>query len=116
MELQAICLCAQWCVACREYRPVFDELAARHPDVQFAWVDIEDEADRLESIDIEDFPTLLIARDGQPVFFGPMRPTGEVLHRALIGARTSPASIELADGESATLQALLAWTAKDARR
>ena len=38
-----VCLCAGWCGVCREYRAVFDALAAAHPQVRFDWVDVEDE-------------------------------------------------------------------------
>ena len=42
-----ICLCAQWCGTCRDYRVGFDELAATFPDVRFSWLDIEEQADEL---------------------------------------------------------------------
>ena len=56
------CLCAAWCVACREYGATFAALAAQFGDeADFAWIDIEDDADALGDLDIENFPTLLIA-------------------------------------------------------
>lgn len=60
----AVCLCAAWCGTCGIYRPLFNELARAHPDVRFEWVDIEDESDLAGDLDVETFPTLLIA-DGQ---------------------------------------------------
>ena len=35
---QVICLCADWCGTCREWRPQLVQEAARHPGVRFAWV------------------------------------------------------------------------------
>ena len=71
-----ICLCAEWCGVCREWRASFDEAAAAHPGLRFAWVDIEDEAEAIGDVDVETFPTLMIAKGDQPLFFGPVQPSG----------------------------------------
>lgn len=68
------CLCAAWCDVCRQFRPAFDALAARHPAYRFVWVDVEDEADIVGDFDVEDFPTLLIQRGDTVVFFGTVLP------------------------------------------
>jgi thioredoxin 1 len=86
---QVICLCAAWCGACREWAPVFDELAGSHPGVRFAWVDIEDDADAMGDVDVETFPTLLVARDGQARFFGPVQPSVTQVSRLLDSLRSS---------------------------
>ncbi|NUZ04412.1 thioredoxin family protein [Piscinibacter koreensis] len=84
------CLCAAWCGSCREYQPLFARLEASFPEVVFAWVDIEDHADVVGDIDVEDFPTLLIAIGAEVVFLGPVTPhlaTAErLLRSALDGA------------------------------
>lgn len=81
------CLCAAWCVACREYRSTFALLAAQFGgDVDFAWIDIEDDADALGDVDIEDFPTLLIADSAGARFFGPVMPQASTAERLLRGA------------------------------
>ena len=76
-----VCLCAQWCGVCREWQPHFEELSRAHPQLAFAWVDVEDEADVMGEVDIETFPTLLVARGGEPLFFGPIPPSGAGLAR-----------------------------------
>lgn len=78
-----ICLCAEWCNVCRSWRDAFDEVAAAHPQLRFAWVDVEDEADAMGDVDIETFPTVLVARGSQPLFFGPVQPSGAQLARLL---------------------------------
>ena len=79
----AVCLCAAWCGTCGIYRPLFDELARAHPDVRFEWVDIEDESELAGDLDVETFPTLLVA-DGQTArFLGPLLPQAAVLSRLL---------------------------------
>lgn len=68
------CLCAAWCDVCRQYRAGFDGLAAEFPDKQFIWVDIEDQADLIGDVDIDNFPTLLIQRGDTVAFFGTILP------------------------------------------
>ena len=64
------CLCAAWCDVCRQYRSGFDTLAAQHPDKRFIWIDIEDQADVVGDMDVDNFPTLLIQRGDTVAFFG----------------------------------------------
>ena len=78
-----IALCAEWCNVCREWRPTFHEVAASRPDLNFAWVDIEDEADAMGDVDIETFPTVLIARGSDALFLGPVQPSAAQLSRLL---------------------------------
>ena len=78
-----ICLCAQWCGTCRDYRAGFDALAAQFPDVLFSWLDIEERADALGDLDIENFPTLYIRRGDSVLFFGTMLPHLNNLRRLI---------------------------------
>lgn len=119
--LHVVCLCAEWCGTCREYRPLFDALAARHPEARFGWIDIEDEADRIGDLDIENFPTVLLARelDGrlQPVFFGTVLPHIELLARQVqeaggMAALQAGGAHGLDAREFASLQALVAELAQ----
>ena len=74
-QMLVACLCAAWCRTCDEYRPTFDALAREFErEARFVWVDIEDDEDALGSVDVVDFPTLLIARGERIDFFGPVLP------------------------------------------
>ena len=86
------CLCAAWCGTCTSYKKNFDELAASHPDKCFAWIDIEDHAELVDELDIENFPTLLIQRGDDVAFLGTMLPDVSQLKRLLasIEENTSP--------------------------
>jgi thioredoxin 1 len=89
--LLVACLCAQWCGTCRDYRVVFDALAVElrgqvGTAVRFVWVDIEDQADALGDVDVEDFPTLLVARGDRVLFFGPLTPQPPTLARLVRSA------------------------------
>jgi len=81
--LWVVCLCAEWCGACREYRPLFEQVARAHPTLRFAWVDIEDHADLADDFDVETFPTILVAGEHGTRFLGPMLPHAETLARML---------------------------------
>ena len=88
------CLCAAWCDTCCSYRRSFDELAARHPEQRFVWIDIEDQADLVGDIDVENFPTLLIQRGDTVAFFGTVLPDTRLAER-LIKAQTEKSDAEL---------------------
>ncbi len=92
VPLLVACLCAQWCRTCDAYRDtllhVRDALQPTHPGspMRFLWVDIEDESELVGDLDIEDFPTLLLARGDQVLFFGPLLPHAQTLDRLVRGA------------------------------
>lgn len=72
--LDVVCLCAEWCGTCREYREVFEALQQALPGHRYRWIDIEDEADAIGDVDVETFPTLLVAHRGEVMFAGPVLP------------------------------------------
>lgn len=90
---RVVCLCAQWCNVCRQYREDFVGLADRWPDVDFIWLDVEDESDVMQDIDVDTFPTLLLGYGENPVFMGALLPQVVVLERLLQSARKVPASL-----------------------
>ena len=87
-----VCLCAQWCGVCKDYRQGFEDLAASHPEARFVWLDIEDREDVAGDLDIETFPSLLISDAQHARFLGPLLPQLPVLSRLLVSLqRTGPA-------------------------
>lgn len=89
-DWQVVCLCAAWCGVCREWGPVFEALRDRYPQVAFAWVDVEDEADALGDVDIETFPTLLVAQGDAVRFLGPVQPSAAQVARLLESLLANP--------------------------
>jgi thioredoxin-like negative regulator of GroEL len=89
------CLCAAWCGTCTSYRPAFEALAARHPDAVFVWIDIEDQADVVGDLDVENFPTLLIQRGDTVAFFGTTLPDAGIAER-MLQAQVAQPDAELA--------------------
>ena len=90
VKLFVACLCAQWCRTCDDYFPLFQQLGAEFPDAQFRWIDIEDQAELVDPMEVDNFPTVLIATDGKPRFFGTVMPHIETLRR-LVQAHQSNA-------------------------
>ena len=99
--LLVACLCAAWCRTCDAYRDTLaatrDALARAHPEaaLRFVWVDIEDEAALIGDLDVEDFPTLLVARGAAVLFFGPVLPHAQTVDRLVRGLLEHPAALPL---------------------
>jgi thioredoxin-like negative regulator of GroEL len=89
------CLCAAWCGTCSSYRGAFEALAARHPDKVFIWIDIEDQADVVGELEVENFPTLLVQRADTVAFFGTVLPDPAVAER-MVQAQAASSEEELA--------------------
>lgn len=84
------CLCAAWCGVCRDWQPLFAAQARDFPHMRFAWVDVEDEDEAMGDVDIETFPTLLVARDGEVLFLGPIPPFAAQFARTLATLEAQP--------------------------
>ena len=106
-NLLVVCLCADWCGTCRDYQPLFEQLKTEFPGARFQWVDVEDNAEVVDPVEVENFPTLLIASDGEPRFFGTVMPHVETLRR-LIQAHMPGASTPVRNEEIRALARRLA--------
>ncbi len=62
---------AQWCGPCRMFAPVYEQASDQHTDITFAKVDTEQERELAGRYGIRSIPTLVIYRDGIPVFGQP---------------------------------------------
>ena len=77
------CLCAGWCDVCKQYRAGFEALASEFPGHQFVWIDIEDQADLVGDLDVENFPTILMQHADTVAFYGTMLPEPRQVARLL---------------------------------
>ncbi|WP_395701901.1 thioredoxin family protein [Aquabacterium sp.] len=105
-DLLVACLCAGWCTTCTAYRGTLAEVAAAHPALRFAWIDIEDDSDALgdSALDIENFPTVMLLRAGRVLFHGTLLPHAATLLRLLEALRNDA----LAPGDAAAVPAEMA--------
>ena len=109
-RLLVACLCAGWCHNCDDYRPTFEALAAEFkPVAQFLWVDIEEQAELIGDVEVDNFPTLLIASGGALRFFGSVTPHAETVRQLLRraqGAALTPVDDPLLAGLPQRLRSL----------
>ncbi len=105
--LLVVCVCASWCGVCRDFATTFARLTQDHPQTQFRWLDLEDDADLLDDLEVNNFPTLLLGVDRQLVFHGPVLPQLAGLQRLLREAAHLPALRQDTEGQQ-LLQRVLA--------
>ena len=97
--LLVACLCAQWCGVCRDYEPLMRSTLAQFEADRLTvkWVDIEDHSDILGDVDVQNFPTLLIARGDTLLFLGTVTPHAQTLQRLVHSALAEQMAAMLVD-------------------
>jgi hypothetical protein len=98
--LRLYVLCAAWCRVCDGYHQA---VAAEFPALRWQWVDIEDAELLIGEAEIENFPTLLLSRDEELLFAGPVAASEAVLRRLLAAAAAGGLRALEPDGEYAAL-------------
>jgi hypothetical protein len=92
---------------CRDYQERFDAVAklllSDYPNAEFVWLDVEDEADFLHPLDVENFPTLLIGVGDAPLFCGPVTPQVSTLERMVRTLAQETLQLPLEDPQLAAL-------------
>ncbi|PRQ11054.1 thioredoxin [Corynebacterium sp. 13CS0277] len=59
---------ASWCGPCRQFGPIFEKVSENHPEATFAKLDTEANQELASVLQIQSIPTLMIFRDGVPIF------------------------------------------------
>jgi thioredoxin 1 len=62
---------AEWCGPCKQFGPVFEEVAAKHPDIVFAKVNVEEQQELAGMFQVRSIPTLALMRDQIVVYANP---------------------------------------------
>ena len=62
---------AEWCGPCKAFAPVYERVAEENPDITFAKIDTDKEQELAAAFGIRSIPTLMIFRDGIPLFAQP---------------------------------------------
>lgn len=62
---------APWCAPCRNFAPVYEQVADNHEDVVFAKVNTEDQQNLAGVFQIRSIPTLMVFRLQTPIFAQP---------------------------------------------
>lgn len=58
---------ATWCGPCRMLSPIFDDVAATHPELKVGKVNIDEQPDLANQFNVMSIPTLIVFKDGQKV-------------------------------------------------
>ena len=67
-SLAVLIVCATWCGVCRDYKSVIELESER--EIKPVWVDVDDFEALADDLSIETFPTIVILRDSDVLFFG----------------------------------------------
>jgi thioredoxin 1 len=59
---------ATWCAPCRQFGAVFEQVAAKHQDIIFAKVNIEEEQALAETFHIQSIPHLMVFKKGIVIY------------------------------------------------
>lgn len=78
---------ASWCGPCRQFAPIYDEVSGNHPDIVFAKVDTEAQQGLAAAAQITSIPTVMVIREGVPVFAQPGALPKDVLEDVIAQAR-----------------------------
>ena len=62
---------APWCGPCRQFAPIYEEVAGEYPDIAFGKVNTEEQQDIAGYFKIQSIPTVMIIREGVIVFAQP---------------------------------------------
>jgi thioredoxin 1 len=84
---------ASWCGPCLRFGPIFERVSEEHPDAVFAKVDTEDQQELAAQYGVTSIPTLVVYRDGIPVFGQP----GALPEDALQGILGQVRELDMAD-------------------
>ncbi|GMV16270.1 MAG: thioredoxin family protein [Polyangiaceae bacterium] len=62
---------ASWCGPCRAFAPIYERVAAQHPDIVWGKIDTDAEQQLAGGFGIRSIPTLMVFRDGILIFEQP---------------------------------------------
>jgi thioredoxin 1 len=107
--LLVVAFCAAWCNTCDEFGEGYAALAAARADATFVWLDIEDDADVAGDVDIENFPTIAIYRDGRAIHFGVSLPQAALVGRLLDALGPESRTVEADEAVTRLPARLATW-------
>lgn len=58
---------ASWCGPCRALKPIFENVASKYNDVNFSYVDVDENFELASKYGIRSVPTVVIEKNGKEV-------------------------------------------------
>ena len=62
---------AEWCGPCKQFGPIFEAVAEKHPNIVFAKVNVEEEQELANMFQVRSIPTIAFMRKKILVFSNP---------------------------------------------
>jgi thioredoxin 1 len=58
---------ASWCGPCKALKPVFEKVATKFNDVNFSYIDVDEQFELASKYGVRSVPTVVIEKDGKEV-------------------------------------------------
>jgi thioredoxin len=58
---------ATWCGPCKALKPIFENVASKYNDVNFSYVDVDEQFELASKYSVRSVPTVIIEKDGKEV-------------------------------------------------
>jgi thioredoxin 1 len=58
---------ASWCGPCKALKPIFENVASKYNDVNFSYVDVDEQFELASKYGIRSVPTVVIEKNGKEV-------------------------------------------------
>jgi thioredoxin 1 len=58
---------ASWCGPCRALKPIFENVASKYDDVNFSFIDVDEQFELASKYGIRSVPTVVIEKNGKEV-------------------------------------------------
>ncbi|MGZ5279308.1 MAG: thioredoxin [Pseudobdellovibrionaceae bacterium] len=86
-EIVIIDFWAEWCGPCKRFTPIFERVAAKHPDIKFVKVNTDQEEELSANFEIKSIPTLAVIKQQQIILLQPGALPEEALEQIIQRAR-----------------------------
>ncbi len=74
---------AEWCGPCKQFGPVFEEIATKYPNIAFCKINVEEEQELADMFQVRSIPTISFMRQGIVIFSNPGAIPGNALEDAI---------------------------------
>jgi thioredoxin 1 len=72
---------APWCTPCKRFGPIFEAVAAKHPDVKFVKVNTDEEQELSSAFEIMSIPTIAVIKEQDIILVQPGAVNEEILEQ-----------------------------------
>jgi len=70
-EIVVIDFWAQWCAPCKQYGPIFQQVAEKYPEITFAKLHTEEEVGLSDHFFVQNLPTTVLMKEKTVIFKQP---------------------------------------------